>query len=206
MRLGMNGTGLSRSKVAALLAGTLLALVLAACGSGSGSGGADDPGNAADAPSFDAALLAAPPELAALYDNGGQVLGGGTDAIEAQLEDLKGTPVLVNLWASWCGPCRSELPHLQDAAAKYLDDVAFIGLDVSDSDDAAETFLSDHPMPYPSYSDPDYSVAVDLEPSLVGQPNTLFYDRGGELVHTKFGPYASADELDADIQKYALSS
>ena len=195
-----------RSAATTMLVALLLALALSACGSGgsSGAGSGTDPGNAEDAPDFTAVLDRAPPELAALYEDGGRVLPA--DAFEERLSSIEGTPAVINLWASWCGPCRAELPHLQDAAASYLDRVAFMGVDVSDSDAAAETFLSDHPMPYPSFSDPDYDLAIDIEPSLIGQPHTVFLDGEGEVTHVKYGPYESADELDADIEKFALSS
>ena len=52
-------------------------------------------------------------------------------------------------------PCRAEFPHFQEAAAEHLDEVAFIGIDTDDTDDAAETFLDEHPMPYPSFADPE---------------------------------------------------
>ncbi len=180
----------------------LCAVVLAACGSGEDE--AVDPGAAADAPDFSKALDAAPPELATYYEDAGEVLPG--DDYEASLASVSGYPVVLNLWASWCGPCRAELPHLQDAAAEHLDEVAFMGLDVSDTQAAAETFLSDHPMPYPSFADPGYDLAREIEPSLIGQPHTVFLDGEGEVVHVKYGPYASTEELDADIEEFALGA
>lgn len=195
-----------RMVTAATLVALLLVVALSACGSEASSGATsgDDPGNAEDAPDFTAVLDRAPPELATLYENAGKVLPAGD--YEEKLTGVEGYPAVVNIWASWCGPCRTELPHLQDAAAKYLDQVAFMGVDVSDTDSAAETFLSDHPMPYPSFADPGYDLAIDIEPSLIGQPHTVFLDGDGEVVHVKYGPYVSADELDADIEKYSLSS
>jgi cytochrome c biogenesis protein CcmG/thiol:disulfide interchange protein DsbE len=190
----------NRSKATTALCVLASALVLASCGSGSGDD--VDPGSAADAPDFSAALDKAPPKLAALYENSGKVLPG--DDYETELAGVHGYPVVLNVWASWCGPCRSELPHLQEAAADHLDEVAFMGLDVSDSDAAAETYLRDHPMPYPSFADPDYDLATKIEPSLIGQPHTVYLDGDGQVVHVKYGPYASTDELDADIEKYAL--
>ena len=193
-----------RMLAATVIVALLVAFALSACGSEGSAGGAsgDDPGNAEGAPDFAAALDRAPPELATLYEDAGEVLPGGD--YEEKLAGVEGYPAVVNLWASWCGPCRTELPHLQDAAAKYLDRVAFMGINVSDTDSAAQTFLSDHPMPYPSFADPDYDLAIDIEPSLIGQPHTVFLDGGGEVVHVKYGPYNTADELDADIEKYAL--
>jgi thiol-disulfide isomerase/thioredoxin len=108
---------------------------------------------------------------------------------------------VVNVWASWCGPCRFEFPYFQAAAAKYGDRVAFIGLDSEDSDAAARTFLDELPLPYPSVTDPDGDSRDEYE--LRGFPATAFYDSKGQRVYVRPGPYRSADELAADIDKYA---
>lgn len=189
-----------RGAVAGLLAG--LALALAAC---SGAEDSLDPGSAAEAPDYSAALDSAPPELAALYDGGeGGLLGGGADALEAELERLRGTPVVINKWASWCGPCREEFPAFQEQAAERLDEVAFIGLNSGDSEDSAATFLEGHPVPYPSFSDPDEEIATSYGATFF--PSTIFIDASGEVVYTHTGPYADADALAADIDRYALGS
>ncbi len=180
----------------------LLALpVLAACGSAGGS--ASDPGNAADAPDYSQAIAAAPPELKQLYEKGDSLLAGGSDTYAAQVADLRGYPIVVNNWASWCGPCREEFPYLQAQAVEHLDEVAFLGVDSEDSNAAATTFLEDHPIPYPSVSDPDGDFAEWVDTALVGLPNTLFYDREGDLVYVKQGPYTGEAALAADIEKYS---
>lgn len=175
------------------------ALALAACGGGSEE---VDPGNAEDAPDFSAAVEAAPPELADLYDEGGQIVEGGLGAYEDRLAELEGYPVVANKWASWCGPCRAEFPHLQEQAAKRADEVAFIGINSNDSTAAAETFLRDHPIPYPSVSDPDEEIAQEL--GALRYPATVFYDETGEVVHVFEGVYTSEQQLAADIDRYAL--
>lgn len=180
----------------------LLTLVLAACGSG---GGTDlDPGNAADAPDFSAAVSAAPPKLAKLYEPGGTLLDGGLDAYEAQVAELEGYPIVVNKWASWCGPCRIEFEHFQDQAAEHADEVAFLGIDSDDSVPEATTFLEGHPVPYPSFSDPDQELAESIDAAFAF-PTTVFYDRNGEVIYKREGGYASGEDLAADVQKYALS-
>lgn len=180
------------------------AVVLSACGSGDSSG--VDPGNAADAPDFTKPIADAPAPLDSLYADAGQIIGGGDAAFKAKLASVKGYGAVVNVWASWCGPCHAELPHLQNAAAKYLDKVAFIGIDVDDTNDAAATFLRDHPQPYPSFSDPSHSLADSIDPSIVGQPHTVFYDSNGRMTHIKYGPYTTDGELESDIEQYALGS
>lgn len=181
------------------LAGLSAAVVLAACGAQSDL----DPGNAAEAPDYRPALADAPPRLADLYAPGGVLVDGGLAAYSEQIEKLEGFPVVVNKWASWCAPCRLEFPHLQKQAAEHLDEVAFIGVDSDDSADAAATFLRDHPVPYPSFSDPDLDIARDIGVQ-TEFPATLFYDRSGEIVHVRRGVYGSEEDLAADIQRYAL--
>ncbi len=183
----------------------LLAVVLAACGSGGSS--ADDPSGAEDPPDFAPAIAEAPPALRELYDRGGVIAPGELDGFEQQLAEVEGYPAVVNNWASWCGPCRTEWPWFQAAAAEHLDEVAFIGVNTDDTDDAATTFLSNYPVPYPSFADPGKELANTVGTTFVGGlPNTLFFDAAGELVYAHQGVYADQAALDADIAKYALSS
>ncbi len=184
--------------VAAAAAAVALAGVLAACGSSDST---------SPAPDYSAAIEKAPPMLAKLYANGDAVIDGGEQAYDETIAAVAGHPVVVNNWASWCMPCREEFPYFQSQAAENLDEVAFLGVDSEDTKSAAETFLKDNPLPYPSIEAPgkgDFGEWVDT--SLVGYPNTLFYDRDGELVYTHQGPYTSEDDLAADIDKYALGT
>jgi len=193
-----------RSKAAAALCALLtFGLLLTACGSGESS--TLDPGSAAAIASYDKALAAAPAKLRRLYANGDDVLPGGRETFDEQIANLRGYPIVVNNWASWCGPCREEFPYLQSQAAEHLDEVAFLGVDSEDSEPAAATFLESHPVPYPSVADPDGEFADWVDTSLVGIPNTLFYDPAGKLVYVKQGPFADEAELEAAIERYALN-
>ena len=180
----------------------------AALGAGCGGGDDDtvDPGSA----NPDSALTLeeaeepaakAPPELAAIRDQANEILDEGVEGYERRIDELEGIPVVVNNWASWCGPCREEIPYFQEQAIERGGEVAFLGLLSGDGPETGATFLAEFPMPYPSYLDQDYEVAEDL--NLRGLPNTVFYDSSGEVVFTKYGPYVSADDLAADIQEYA---
>ena len=180
------------------LALALVAIALAAAGCGSSSDG-----EGGSHPDYDKALAGAPPPLAALYDEANRLLPGGVDAYEKRIAALRGYPVVVNVWASWCGPCRFEFPAFQRAAARYGKRVAFLAIDSQDSDDAARTFLREEPVPYPSYTDPDEEITASIGADL-GLPDTAFYDRRGELVYLKQGPYSDEAELLADIERYAL--
>ena len=154
------------------------------------------------APDYDQALAGAPPPLARLHDQANELLPGELDAFDRRRAELEGFPVVANLWASWCGPCRFEFPHFQSLGAKYGKRVAFIGVDSDDSEEAAATFLSEFPVPFPSYSDPDREIWDDL--GVLGLPATAFYDDSGELQFLKQGAYAEESELRADIQRFAL--
>jgi cytochrome c biogenesis protein CcmG, thiol:disulfide interchange protein DsbE len=162
-----------------------LALALSACGSES------------DAPT-------APAKPATgLSSESGKLVGGGTKAFEAQLRELRGTPVVVNQWASWCGPCRFEFPFFRDLAGKYKGRVAFLGVNSQDSRSPAQDFLTSNPVPYPSYFDPNVEIARVFKGGLAW-PTTAFYDSKGKLVETHAGAYASQAKLDEAIRENVL--
>jgi thiol-disulfide isomerase/thioredoxin len=181
----------------ALFALAGLALAAAGCGSDGGPASAERPGDA------ERLLAKAPPPIAELVEQRNEILGGGVGAFEERLKGLRGHPVVVNKWASWCGPCRFEFPFFQSQAAKHGARVAFLGVDSNDSDDAARTFLEQFPVPYPSYSDPDQGIAESLGVGFEF-PATVFLDRDGEQVYAQRGGYASEAELAADIRRHAL--
>jgi cytochrome c biogenesis protein CcmG/thiol:disulfide interchange protein DsbE len=184
-----------------LRVGLAVAVAAALLVTGCGSSDSGDYGGAH--PDYATALAGSPAPLAALHRQANRLLPGGPAAFDRQIETLKGYPVVVNVWASWCGPCRFEFPTLQRLSAAYGKRVAFLGVDNQDSDDAARTFLGEAPVPYPSYTDPDSGIADALGASR-GLPDTAFYDRRGDLVYLKQGPYTDHDELRVDIERYAL--
>jgi cytochrome c biogenesis protein CcmG/thiol:disulfide interchange protein DsbE len=176
-----------------------ISLGLAACGGSSGGGAT------AKAPDYQSALAGAPQPLAKLYSEGDRLMSGGTGAFQSQLDALRGYPVVVNAWASWCGPCREEFPFLQRLSARLGKRVGFIGVDMGDDRAAARTFLDEFRLPYPSYSDPNQDIGR-LVGVGVGLPATAFYDASGKRVFVKQGQYASEADLAADIRRYALGS
>jgi cytochrome c biogenesis protein CcmG/thiol:disulfide interchange protein DsbE len=169
----------------ALAALAALVLALGACGS---------EGDAPTAPAKPAAGLSS---------EGSKLIGGGTEAFKSQLRELKGTPVVVNQWASWCGPCKFEFPFLRALADKYDGRVAFLGVNSQDSRRPAEDFLRKNPVSYPSYFDPAVKIARVFDGGLAW-PTTAFYDAKGKLVETHAGAYASEDKLDEAIKENAL--
>jgi cytochrome c biogenesis protein CcmG, thiol:disulfide interchange protein DsbE len=173
------------------------ALLGGGCGdSSNGSGGSH--------PDYAKALAESPAPLAALHKQANELLPGGTGAYEERIAQLRGYPVVVNVWASWCGPCRDEFPVLQKLSARYGKKVAFLGVNSEDSDDAAATFLREEPVPYPSYTDPDKEIFNSL--GGIGFPDTAYYDKSGELVYLKQGQYRDGAEFEADVRRYAVES
>jgi cytochrome c biogenesis protein CcmG, thiol:disulfide interchange protein DsbE len=157
-----------------------------------------------EAPRFDLAearqrLQGAPAPLSELHEQANALLASG--AFEDQLDRLEGTPVVINKWASWCGPCRAEFPIFQRVATERGKDVAFLGLNAADKRPSAQDFLTERPLPYPSYDDPDEDIASDLRAAKYF-PMTVFVDPKGEIAFVKAGEYKSAADLNADIDRY----
>lgn len=144
----------------------------------------------------------APPRLAALHAQGSELIPGGLPRYERELRELRGFPVVVNLWASWCGPCRFELPFLQEVSSEQGKEIAFLGVDVGDEREAAQQTADEFFMPYPSIEDPRTKVRADL--GAQGLPATAFYDEAGKLQYLHQGAYRTADDLREDIRRYAL--
>ncbi len=130
-------------------------------------------------------------------------VGDGRDALEARLAALKGDPVVVNMWASWCGPCRAEFPFFAAAAKRHAARVAFVGVDVTDDRDSAQAFVDKEPPGFVSIYDGDGKAARSLGAGRV-MPTTVFVGRDGKVAYRKLGGYAKAEQLDADIRRYAL--
>ncbi|MGH2692548.1 MAG: TlpA family protein disulfide reductase [Actinomycetota bacterium] len=97
----------------------------------------------------------------------------------ALLSELRGTPVVVNVWATWCPPCVEEAPHLAEVSEEFEGRVQFIGLDILDDRPAARDFIREYGWQYPSVFDPGGQIRDAL--GYVGQPVTVIYDREGNL-------------------------
>jgi cytochrome c biogenesis protein CcmG/thiol:disulfide interchange protein DsbE len=182
----------------------LLALVLLLAFSVAAAGCGDEPRSAGRSDEDTArALAGAPAPLASLHRRSNELLPGGAEAFKARLRALRGYPVVVNKWASWCDPCRAEFPFFQRLATERGKEIAFIGVNSTDNDGEARDFLERFPVPYPSYRDPDLKVAAVFN-GTGAFPATAFYDRRGELRFLKQGGYASERKLVEDIEGYAL--
>ena len=180
-------------------------VVIAAVVVGLVQAGGSDSSPSGEAPSRRealAGLAGSPPRLAALHRQADRLLPGGQAGLKGRIASLRGYPVVVNFWASWCGPCRLEMPVLQKVSAARGRSVAFLGVNVQDNRPAAGRFARRFPVTYPSYEDPRGKIFNSF--GLAGAPSTAFYTRRGrrEFIHS--GPYRSVAALNRDIDRYAL--
>jgi cytochrome c biogenesis protein CcmG, thiol:disulfide interchange protein DsbE len=177
------------------------AIAIGACGSGADEGteGRGD-GRAARS---SVAAKDLPEPLAENRAQANQLIDGATGALEAKLADLRGHPVVVNQWGSWCPPCREEFPFFAELADEHAEEVAFLGVDIEDDREAAEEFLSEFPVPYPSIFDPDTDAVQSLDWAGFS-PTTWFIDERGDIVFVRNGAYPDQGTLNADIHNYLL--
>ena len=188
----------SRPRVFLVALPALLALVLAACGSDDSDGRPDT--GPQPLPKSTAGL---PPKLAANVKDADKLVGEGEEALQERLVRLRGHPVVVNQWASWCEPCRFELPFFRSMTARYRKQVGFVGIDMQDERGAAEEFMRELPSGFPSIFDPDGSVTASLGGGRAS-PTTFFLDEKGEVDNVKIGAFATAELLEKDIRRHAL--
>jgi thiol-disulfide isomerase/thioredoxin len=168
----------------------VLAFGAAACsrGPGSADGGSSSPGgtiraeNATTAPLLPVEADALPDFTVARYRD--------------LLTQLRGTPVVVTMWGSWCPPCKADAPMLARAHDAYGDRVQFLGIDIEDSVESARTFMRTYDWTFPSIRDPVFPSSFRTGLGFVAQPNTLFYDASGRLASTWQGPLTDASLRD----------
>ena len=127
-------------------------------------------------------------------------LYNGTPGQKIRLADLKGHPVVINFWASWCDPCREETPMLEAAWQKYQKDgVIFVGVDYQDKPDAARAFMQQYGITYPVGPD-DANGDIAIAYGVSGTPESAFVDRNG-VVALKWGGMLDDRTLNQTIQK-----
>lgn len=121
--------------------------------------------------------------------------GDQAPAFEAELlgadetlssEELRGKPVVMNFWASWCIPCETEAPLFKEAHERYGDRISFLGVNIKDAEDDALAFDEKWGLEYPDVRDVDNEIFADY--GLTGQPETFFIDADGVIVEHVNGP------------------
>jgi thiol-disulfide isomerase/thioredoxin len=112
---------------------------------------------------------------------------------------IKG-PALVNVWGSWCGPCKEEMPIFVDFYNKYKEKVSLIGISVEEANaQNARDFIELYGMSWPNLNDPDGSTRATLG---MGVPITLFIDAQGKVAYRKIGVVTTIKELESDTEKH----
>lgn len=112
------------------------------------------------------------------------------DGQQLTLSDLRGKTVVLNIWASWCVPCREEAGELNRTYATYKDrNVAFVGIAWNDNDGEVRKFVEQYKVPYAIALDPEGKIAIDL--GITGVPETFLINAQGQLVQKWAGPINS---------------
>jgi cytochrome c biogenesis protein CcmG/thiol:disulfide interchange protein DsbE len=107
------------------------------------------------------------------------------------LDQQHGKVVVLNFWASWCDPCKTEAPALESVWQRYRDDgVVFVGIDIKDTPEDARSFLERHAASYPNGFDSQKQIYIDY--GVYGLPETFVVDPRGMVVHHAIGPVTSA--------------
>jgi peroxiredoxin len=127
-----------------------------------------------------------------------QARGGGT----VTLAELKGQVVMVNFWATWCGPCREEMPHLEALYQRYSDlGFVLLGVNVEQDASGADEYLSETPVSFPILFDPGNQVSELYD--VIAMPSTVIVDRSGNMRFIHHG-YQSGYESEYQSQIRAL--
>ncbi len=213
----LDGVGVGRGRVLAGVVAVVVALVLAGCTASGDAEPGDEPGDGAtgqavqdpsDIQGGDGACTDAL-RSGPLIDPSDQALGAPQPGEEplpivnlprldtcelGSTADWLGGPLVINFWASWCGPCRAEMPDLDEWARSRTGEVDLVGVNIDFRQVDAEEFLEQVPVDFPSWFDPDAQVLGDRV-SIRSMPTTLFVDADGLIVHRHLGPI-SRDQLD----------
>lgn len=164
------------------------------------SGGDDDEaldepvvlGDGSLPPEAESTEVSAPPDVEFVY----------FDDTPGTLEDWKGSPVVLNFFASWCSPCIEEMPDLEEVSREYADTVTFVGMNTSDTLEDGQRIADQTAVSYTLTRDPDGSVLRAFDG--LAMPTTIFLDADGQVVRRHSGRI-TADELRQIIEQDLLS-
>jgi peroxiredoxin len=117
-----------------------------------------------------------------------------------KLADLKGKAILLNYWATWCGPCKAEIPALNDLYAQYKDKgLAIVGISVDDDEPTLREFSKQFPMSYTVVTARDQEEALEAAGPVWGYPTTFFIGRDGSICGRHLGP-ATKEDFEREIK------
>jgi thiol-disulfide isomerase/thioredoxin len=125
-------------------------------------------------------------------------LGGGR---EVRLAGLRGRPMMINVWAQWCGPCREEAPFIAEVAATHESNLVIIGIDYEDPrPELAIEFAQLSGWTFPQLVDREKALAGPLQ--ITGPPQTFFVRSDGTIAYRHLGPFASAEQIRAQAKQH----
>jgi|DewCreStandDraft_2_1066082.scaffolds.fasta_scaffold49750_2 cytochrome c biogenesis protein CcmG/thiol:disulfide interchange protein DsbE len=113
-----------------------------------------------------------------------------TEGVTITLSALRGRPVMINFWATWCPPCRAEIPHIQDASVRYAGEIVFLGVDSAEPAPIVADFAARYSLTYPLPLDVDGKVSALYQ--VYALPTTFFVDRAGVIRSIFSGPMTAA--------------
>lgn len=183
-------------KVKALLSVLLLVLVIGGAYAGYkvlSKGNAPQPTQPTQATSGSEAEEKTPAPDFRVFDGSGK---------EIRLSDFKGEIVVINFWASWCPPCKEEMPFFQTAYEQYGDRVKFMMLDLVDGSRetkaTGQKFIADNKYTFPVYFDTNSDAAIKYGISSI--PTTVFIDKDGNIVTGYVGSVSGLEDITAVIE------
>ncbi|MFZ0384334.1 MAG: redoxin domain-containing protein [Solirubrobacteraceae bacterium] len=156
-------------------------------------------------PTTATALIGSPAPLARLHAQASRLIGSEL-ALQARIRALRGYPIVVNAWESYCQPCQKEFGLFANASVQYGRQVAFLGVDANDTPGDARVFLREHHVSYPSYPTSTADLGKLVPGGVEGFPTTIYIDRTGRIVNVHDGQYESQGTLDADLGRYAVDA
>jgi thiol-disulfide isomerase/thioredoxin len=121
------------------------------------------------------------------------------DSKVMQLSELRGRKVILNFWASWCAPCRAEMPDFERVYQQHGDRLTILGINIQEDRQTIEGFLHEVPVSYPIVLDPQGVAARAYR--VIAQPATFWIDEHGRIVQRKLGAYTQA-ELEQNIREF----
>lgn len=126
---------------------------------------------------------------------------------DLSLSSFKGKPIVLNFWATWCEPCKEEMPHFQQAYDRYskTNGLIVLAVNMNETADKASAFFSEYKLTFPSLIDDNQSVTVGKY-GIIGLPTTYFIDSKGVIRYVKIGPLLTESELAIRLETIGVKS